>query len=266
MAETGIKAIFFDVDGTLVGYQTHRINPTDIESLRLLREKGIKLFIATGRDLLIPNEAKIVEPILPLMTGIVNANGQRCLLTDGTEISYHPLCLEDYEPIRKCCEEHHFPILYYYGHNSYITEMSQDVLDFAEYVGIPYPSVRPLDEKQPVPQKICVYLSPADEAAYLKPLMKHSVSARNSDHLIDVIPAGIGKDNGIREICAYFGLEREETMAFGDGENDISMLKEAGTSIAMGIAAEKVRAEADYITGSSEEAGITSALRHYGLI
>ena len=96
--------------------------------------------------------------------------------------------------------------------------------------------------------------------------MKHSVSARNSDHLIDVIPAGIGKDNGIREICAYFGLEREETMAFGDGENDISMLKEAGTSIAMGIADEKVRAEADYITGSSEEAGITSALRHYGLI
>ena len=96
--------------------------------------------------------------------------------------------------------------------------------------------------------------------------MKNSTAARNSAHLIDIIPAGIGKDLGIREICEYFRLSREETMAFGDGENDIPMLKEAGISIAMSIASEKVREKADYITGSSEEAGITSALEHFGLI
>ena len=266
MGDSKIKAIFFDVDGTLVGYQTHQINPKDIESLRKLRENGILLFIATGRDLLIPREAKIVEPIMPLMTGIVNSNGQRCFLTDGTEVSYHPLENKDFASICKCCEEHHFSLLYYYGHSSYITELTDDVLGFEAYVGIPHPGIRPIDETQEVPQKICVYLSPEDEEKWLTPLLKNSTAARNSRHLIDIIPEGIGKDSGIREFCAYFGIKREETMAFGDGENDIPMLKEAGISIAMSIASEKVREKADYITGSSEEAGITSALEHFGLL
>ncbi len=266
MENSKIKAIFFDLDGTLIGYQTHQINPIDINSLRILRERGILLFIATGRDLLIPREAKIVEPLLPLMDGVVNSNGQRCYLSAGTEISYHPVSDEDFRSIRKCCEEHHFSILYYYGNNSYITELTQDVLAFSAYVGVPYPPVRPLNEADGIPQKICVYLSPDDEAAWLKPVLKHSTVARNSNHLIDIIPEGIGKDSGIREFCAWFGIKREETMAFGDGENDITMLREAGISVAMGIASEKVRAESDYITGTSEEAGITSALQHFGLI
>ena len=266
MENKRIKAVFFDVDGTLVGYQTHQINPVDIDSLSRLCDRGVMLFIATGRDLLIPREAKIVEPIMPLMTGIVNSNGQQCLLTDGTEISSHPLDNKDYQAIRKCCEEHHFSLLYYYGNESFITELNQHVLAFSAYVGIPCPKVRPIDETQGIPQKICVYLSPEDEEKWLKPVMKNSTSARNSDHLIDIIPDGIGKDLGIREICEYFGISREETMAFGDGENDIPMLKEAGTGVAMSIASEKVRAVSDYITGSSEEAGITSALEHFGLL
>ncbi len=266
MGNNKIKAIFFDVDGTLAGYQTHRINPKDIESLRILRDRGVLLFIATGRDLLIPREAKIVEPVMTLMAGIVNSNGQQCLLSDGTEISSHPIDEEDYRAMKKCCEEHHFSILHYMGHESYVTEMTEHVLAFASYVGIPCPPVRPIDDSQGIPQKLCIYLSPEDEAKWLKPHLKHSASARNSEHLIDIIPEGVGKDSGIREICAWFGIKREETMAFGDGENDITMMREAGISVAMGIAGEKVRAAADHITGTSEEAGITSALEHFGLI
>ena len=84
--------------------------------------------------------------------------------------------------------------------------------------------------------------------------------------MIDLIPNGIGKDSGIREFCEYFGIRREETMAFGDGENDIPMMAEAGISAAMSIADERVKAAADYITLSSEEAGITLALEHFGLL
>ena len=61
MDKRNIKALFFDIDGTLAGYETHRINETDHESLQKLKEKGILLFIATGRDLRIPREARITE-------------------------------------------------------------------------------------------------------------------------------------------------------------------------------------------------------------
>ena len=261
-----IKAMFFDIDGTLIGYRTHQIHPRDLESLRKLKEKGIKLFIATGRDLLIPIEAQTVENILPLMDGVVNANGQRCYLTDGTEVSYHPLPEEDFRPIRKNCEENHIAILYYIGHDSYVTELTDHVLGFEKHVGIPHPPIRPIAEDLGSPQKICLYASPEDEARFIRPLLKLSTSARNTEHLIDLIPDGIGKDSGIREFCAYFGIRREETMAFGDGENDLSMMTEAGISVAMAIADERVKTAADYVTLSSEEAGITRALEHFGLL
>ena len=123
-----------------------------------------------------------------------------------------------------------------------------------------------MDRDYTKPQKICLYISPEDEDRLLSGLMDNVDSARNTEHLIDLIPSGVGKDSGIREICAYFGFRPEETMAFGDGENDLSMMAQAGISVAMGNADERVRTSADYVTDTSENAGITQALQHFGLI
>ena len=62
------------------------------------------------------------------------------------------------------------------------------------------------------------------------------------------------------------GLKREEIMAFGDGENDIDMLKFAGIGVAMGNASDEVKAAADYVTDSVDADGIAKALKHFGLI
>lgn len=55
-------------------------------------------------------------------------------------------------------------------------------------------------------------------------------------------------------------------MAFGDGGNDIPMLKHAGIGIAMGNAAPEIQAVADYVTTSVDENGILNALRHFKLL
>lgn len=263
---TKTKALFFDVDGTLMGYITHRIHPADIESLQKLHEKGYKLFIASGRDLYIPSELSVLSPVLPYIDGFISANGQRCFLTDGTVISYHPLPEEDFVPIRELCHENHIAILYYIGHESFITEWTKHVQGFSEHVNIPVPPIRPIDPGLTEPQKICIYITPEDEARLLPGLKKHTYSTRTSEDLIDLIPLGVGKDSGIREICAFLGISVSETMAFGDGENDLSMLRQAGISIAMGNAGEALKAIADHVTETSENAGITKALEYYGLI
>ena len=100
----------------------------------------------------------------------------------------------------------------------------------------------------------------------LQPLLKHTLTANNHDFLTDLIPAGVGKDTGIRDICAYFGIDPQETMAFGDGENDITMLQYAGIGVAMGSASESVKAAANYVTGAAESAGITQALAHFEMV
>lgn len=44
-----IKAVFFDVDGTLVSFKTHQVPQSTLEAIKELQAKGIKVFVATGR-------------------------------------------------------------------------------------------------------------------------------------------------------------------------------------------------------------------------
>ena len=46
-----IKAIFFDIDGTLVSFKTHAIPQSALDAIHRIREKGVKVFIATGRPM-----------------------------------------------------------------------------------------------------------------------------------------------------------------------------------------------------------------------
>ena len=90
--------------------------------------------------------------------------------------------------------------------------------------------------------------------------------ARWWDKACDIIPCNGGKDIGIQKILDYFNFSKEEAMAFGDGGNDISMLKYVGTGVAMGNAKDDVKAIADYITDSVQEDGIVSALKHFEIL
>ena len=87
-----------------------------------------------------------------------------------------------------------------------------------------------------------------------------------SDTGIDIIPKDGGKSAGIRRYLEEHGLDRSEIMAFGDGENDIDMLKFAGIGVAMGNSSDIVKAAADYVTDTIDNDGIEKALRHFGLI
>lgn len=82
----------------------------------------------------------------------------------------------------------------------------------------------------------------------------------------DVIPRGSGKHIGIAKVCEYYGFSLDECMAFGDGGNDKTMLACVGTGIAMGNAADDVKAVANYSTTSVDEDGIANGLKHFGLI
>jgi hypothetical protein len=62
------------------------------------------------------------------------------------------------------------------------------------------------------------------------------------------------------------GFDVSETMAFGDGGNDTSMLVAAGIGVAMGNATDDVKAKADYVTSSVDANGVRDALRHFNVI
>jgi hydroxymethylpyrimidine pyrophosphatase-like HAD family hydrolase len=67
-------------------------------------------------------------------------------------------------------------------------------------------------------------------------------------------------------LLEFFGLKPEEAIAFGDGGNDIPMIKAAGIGVAMGNATDIVKAEADYVADTVDNHGVISTLEHFGLI
>ena len=77
---------------------------------------------------------------------------------------------------------------------------------------------------------------------------------------LEVIPKVINKGQGIRDICKVLGIRAEQVISFGDAENDIPMIREAGMGVAMGNAAEVVKQAADMVTLSNNEDGIAAAL------
>ena len=87
--------------------------------------------------------------------------------------------------------------------------------------------------------------------------------SRWNQYAVDIIPKSGGKIAGIRYILSRLGIGLDETAAFGDGENDIDMLRCAGVGIAMGNASEIVKQQADYITDSVDQDGLANALKHF---
>ena len=70
----------------------------------------------------------------------------------------------------------------------------------------------------------------------------------------------------VQKILDYYGLQKEEAIAFGDGSNDIDMLMTVGTGIAMGNALDIVKDVADDVCKSVEEDGVYYYCKEHGLL
>lgn len=89
-----------------------------------------------------------------------------------------------------------------------------------------------------------------------------SVSQSMKDNL-EVMNTGVTKGNAVRILAQMYGIDREEIIAIGDNENDISMIQYAGLGIAMGNAEETLKAAADYVTCDYMADGVAEAIEKF---
>lgn len=260
-----IKAIFFDIDGTLVSSRSKFLSDRLLADLTALRERGIKIFLSTGRALQDLERTGMLRGAQ--FDGYVTINGQFCCDRDGTPFRDRPIGLDDMRGAYQAMRDNSgIPALLEGNGESWLTQINDRVREIYEFLHTePYP-VCPLEQLlsgrvyQFVP-----FVTPEEERPFLD-AMPGCIHTRWHPMGVDLMPGDGGKDVGVQAAMARYGLERKEIMAFGDGENDMPMLRLAGTAVAMGNADVPVKELADYVTGGVDEDGVSQALRHFGLL
>ena len=106
----------------------------------------------------------------------------------------------------------------------------------------------------------------SDEIKNIMALTKHCKYTQWYEYGYDVIPKAGGKHEGIKAMLEYYGFDKSEIMAFGDGHNDIEMLMLAGIGVCMGNGHKEAKKVSDFITKSVDEDGIVTALDYFSLI
>lgn len=257
-----VKAVFFDIDGTLVSFRTHRVPASAIHALNALRSRGILTFIASGRHFLSINNLGTLQ-----FDGYITLNGGYCLDGNRQTIYKRSILPEDIQSLVKYMEtDGSFPCIFVHEQALYLNYGNEKTREVFEMLNFPQPPVKSLQEAASGEIFQLVAFFPLEKEKEIMQQMPHCEATRWNPLFSDVIPAGSSKQVGMDKILEHYGIRPEETMAFGDGGNDIAMLRHAHIGIAMGNARDSVRQAADYVTSSVDEDGISRALRHFGLL
>lgn len=256
-----IKAIFFDIDGTLVSFKTHEISSNTLAALSALQANGVRLFIASGRHLLIMDNLSGFP-----FDGYVCMNGS--LIYDRGEVIYsHPLDRDDAAAVVDFAEKNSIPCVAFAEKEIVMNCHNALTERVFKMIRLPEPTPSPLYPyaSKPVCQ-FTIFVDQETEDRCLVPVLKHSVTARWHPEFTDIDPENISKAEGIARVISRYGIRREEVMAIGDGGNDVEMLEYAGIGVAMGNAVPEVRKHADFVTSTVDEDGVIAAVRHFGLL
>lgn len=132
-----VKAIFFDIDGTLVSFETHKIPASTQEALKTLRDKGIKIFIATGRPQCLINNLGDLE-----FDGYITVNGSYCFTAGHQPIYKGCIPQEDIERLITFQQKYPVPFVFAYGNEMFVTEVNDRVQAVSDLIEIPVPPCR----------------------------------------------------------------------------------------------------------------------------
>ena len=261
-----VKLIMTDIDGTLIPDGTMDINPEYFEVIGKLVEKGIIFVVASGRHM--SSVKKVFAPVLDkIWVASQNGNvrtyhgksriiksipqewgremwrqfsklkGVEGVLDTATEM-YCPF--EETSMYKILADEYHFNVTGTGGWNQVPEE------DF---------SMMTLYHPQSA-ENICKELVEDKWKGKLEFLT-------SGKYWVDIVMPEVGKGTALEEICSQLGIAPEETIAFGDNLNDISMIQSAGKGYAVNTAREETKKAADEVIPGYAENGVLEVLKTF---
>ncbi len=264
-----IKLIGFDLDGTLLT-SDKRLTERTWEAMERAAERGMMLVPVTGRPL-----SGMPDEILtfPGIHYVISANGAR-ILKDGRTIDDHLMPAEEARKILDIFGEYDTMREIYFDGQGYADASRLE--NISRYMPFPAMAQYFLSTRKPVRDVMETFEEENAPVDKVQALFAHDREREEARRRIEQIPgmevsgsigvnievnmSGINKGIALEKLAGRLGIRMEEILAFGDGDNDIPMLKMAGIGAAMENGMKEVKAAADIIVESNDEDGVAKTI------
>ena len=266
-----IKLIGTDLDGTLLN-DNKELSPKTLDALECAHKKGIHIVPITGRPLKgVPKCVRELESVEYIITSnganIYDAVGEKTLFSFAIDSVKSRLLIDElrkldcmFEPFADGAgytEKHIFDYYVdtfkgtaledYFFSSRIVCEKYEDLFDGKN---------READE---------FFINCADPDTRGKVIeITHKIGGLQycnlGDRFIEITKLGTDKGAALRAICNYLGVDISDTIAFGDGENDLQFMQSAGTAVAVENAFPIIKQNADIIAKSNNDDGVAEII------
>lgn len=267
--EPMIKAAFFDIDGTILSHTQRKIPDSTRKAIHMMQEKGIKVYIATGRHAIEIDEVDFEDLHFD---GYIALNGSLLLDEKGNVEKHIHLAEEDKEVLVQLFNESKYAVLLVTMNELYLNKITPFALELCAQLNLEMPKIKPWKDQEIL--GATAYFTVDEEDEFKSLLSDNVIAARWNPFGVDIAPLCReqkelhleGKPYGLYLMGQKHGFTQDEMIAFGDSQNDESMLRYAAIGVAMGNATQGAKDAADYVTDHIDEHGIWNAAVHFGLI
>lgn len=265
------KAVFFDADGTICDI-AKGVPGSAKEAIRRLRENGHEAWLCTGRSrAFVPGYLEEIP-----FTGMISACGatiekggerlfNREMTPEVAKLSVEVLRRYGLIPVMEGAD------FMYYDKEEYNNDINWYCDLITKALGEKWRPIRGNEDRMHI-NKIsakmvegCNAEKACEELSAYYDIIRHE-NGSFAGTTIEMVPQGINKAVGIAAVCRIFDIAWEDTVVFGDSNNDLSMFEYAATKVAMGNGSQKIRELADYVTTDMFHYGIKNGLTKLGLI
>jgi len=263
-----IKLIAMDLDGTLFDNDHKSISDRNVNALKAAAKKGIKIVISSGRTYCqITNVLKRIEAV----DYVLASNGAAVIDNMGNTISSDCIEYDKWKEVYNILEKNDIVTEVFFNGNTYMK--SSDIKRYGsphlndDFIEELLPVINLCDNvtetlrDKKVEKLVSLYVN-NEKAIYLKKIFENlnMVVTSSVPENMEINKYGTNKGAGLKRLCDIININSDEVMAFGDGGNDVEMLKWAGCSFAMKNAEDDVKMSAKYIADYNYNDGIAKEI------
>nr|WP_311408413.1 sugar-phosphatase [Liquorilactobacillus uvarum] len=268
-----IKAIAIDIDDTLVNSEKKLTTPVKM-AIKKAKDTGIKVVLCTGRPL-----SGVLQLLKQLQLDdqkdqyVVSFGGSLVQTTDGTVISSDPLSYDNYVDLEYLARKKglHFHAI----SKDRIYTANRDIGEYTIYesslvsLNVSYRTPAEMHDIKIVKamfidQPEILETALEDYTAFAE-LENRVTFTRSTPFYYEANAKGVSKGSALKKLCEELKITSENLMAIGDGGNDLSMIKFAGSGVAMKNAIPELKESAQIITEDNNHDGVARAIEKYAL-